>query len=311
MRKQRQIYKEMMFANQVALAIERARLCKELRRIREEQETIAIKSASLNADLREALEQAQESERLKNHFLMTASHELRTPLTAIQGYLDLLEEFGTTLPEETKVRFLNNARRACDELVLLLGNVMDASRIEHDRVTLKLTTVSLLKAVETIIEILEPIVKKEQRTVTIQVSADLRVRADDLRLRQILLNLVGNALKYTPAPLNIDITAEQLAYADLVQCFPATRLAQTLSSTKAYGVVAIRDYGAGVTPENQARLFTKFMRLPEAINSTQRGAGLGLYLCRQLTEAMAGYIWMESTGLPGEGSTFFVALPCS
>src|SRR5579859_535580 len=159
----------MMFANQVALAIERARLCKELRRIREEQETIAIKSASLNADLREALEQAQESERLKDHFLMTASHELRTPLTAIQGYLELLGDFGGALDEESKVRFLGNARRACEELVLLLGNVMDASRVDQDRVSLNPGPVQVADALKLIFEILEPTIAREERPVVVRI----------------------------------------------------------------------------------------------------------------------------------------------
>jgi len=74
-------------------------------------------------------------------------------------------------------------------------------------------------------------------------------------------------------------------------------------------VIAIRDWGWGIRAVDQARLFTKFMRLDSALNSTQRGAGLGLYLCRQLTEAMGGYIWVESKGMAGEGSTFVIALP--
>ncbi len=102
------------------------------------QAAVAIEGARLYADLRQALKQAQESERIKNQFLMTASHELRTPLTAVQGYIELLANFRATLDDATQARFLQNARRACDELVLLLGNVMDASRIDQDRVLLKL-----------------------------------------------------------------------------------------------------------------------------------------------------------------------------
>src|SRR5438309_1927257 len=102
------------------------------------QAGIAITNARLNSELRDALKQAQESDQLKNHFLMTASHELRTPLTAIQGYLELLAAFGELVDEEAKLRFLTNARRACEELVLLLGNVMDTSRVDQDGVSLNL-----------------------------------------------------------------------------------------------------------------------------------------------------------------------------
>lgn len=273
------------------------------------QAAIVIEGARLYAELRNALKQAQESERLKNHFLMIASHELRTPLTAIQGYLELLGEFRSVLDEESKTRFIANARRACEELVLLLGNVMDASRVDQDRVALKPGCVRVVQSVQMILEILEPILGREARTVEVQIADDLFVWVDDLRLRQILLNLVGNALKYTPAPSGLAIKAESVSNDELrlSQSSINQHLSQSLSSH--FVVIAIRDWGPGISLEDQQRLFTKFMRLPNAINSLQRGAGLGLYLCRQLTEAMGGYIWMESIGIPGEGSTFFVALP--
>ncbi len=274
------------------------------------QAGIAMNNAQLYTELREALKQARESERLKNHFLMTASHELRTPLTAIQGYLELLGDFGETLDEESKARFVSNARRACEELVLLLGNVMDASRIDQDRVMLKMEAVRVIRPVMLILEILEPILVREERTMQINVPEDLQVWADDLRLRQILLNIVGNALKYTPAGSGIAISARRLSWAELCE-FPSLETARRppMPPSGTFVVIAVRDWGPGVSKADQARLFTRFMRLPNALNSMQRGAGLGLYLCRQLTEAMGGSIWMESEGIPGEGAIFYIALP--
>lgn len=273
------------------------------------QAGIAITNARLNTELREALQQAQESDRLKNHFLMTASHELRTPLTSIQGYLELLNSFGAALDVETKSRFINNARRACEELVLLLGNVMDTSRIDQDKVSLNLSSVQVLKAVEMVLEILEPTITREGRSVDIHISGDLYVWVDDLRLRQILLNIVGNALKYTPPSTNIALSAEICSYADVNKRIVAANCQGIESGTEQFVLITIRDWGAGISPKDQAYLFTRFMRLEKAINSIQRGAGLGLYLCRQLTEAMDGQIWVESSGIPGEGSCFLIALP--
>jgi signal transduction histidine kinase len=273
------------------------------------QAGIAITNARMYTELREALKQAQESERLKNHFLMTASHELRTPLTAVQGYLELLGDFGHALDDDSKDRFLSNARRACEELVLLLGNVMDASRVDQDRVTLNFTSVHVAQAVQSIIEILEPIVAREERTVGLKIADDLNIWVDDLRLRQILLNLVGNALKYAPPPTGIAISAESVSWDELLRRVPFIDQQPPLPASGQFVVIAIRDWGPGVALEDQPRLFSKFMRLTGAINSLQRGAGLGLYLCRQLTEAMGGHIWMESEGIDGEGATFFVALP--
>ncbi len=273
------------------------------------QAGIAITNARLNTELREALEQAQVSERLKDHFLMTASHELRTPLTAIQGYLELLGDFGSAIDEEAKVRFIGNARRACEELVLLLGNVMDASRVDQDRVTLTFSQVCVAQAVQVILEILEPIIVREKRPVETSIASDLCVWVDELRLRQILLNLVGNALKYTPESSNIAISGEIVSWDELHRRTSMINQQIPVPVSGEFVEIAIRDWGSGISLEDQPRLFSKFVRLTEAINSMQRGAGLGLYLCRQLTEAMQGHIWMESQGVDGEGATFFVALP--
>lgn len=273
------------------------------------QAGIAITNARLNSELRDALKQAQESDQLKNHFLMTASHELRTPLTAIQGYLELLGAFGELVDEEAKLRFLTNARRACEELVLLLGNVMDTSRVDQDGVSLNLGPVKVINAVQLILEILEPTTTREKRPVEVGIPDDLYVWVDDLRLRQILLNLVGNALKYTPAFSKIEITAKGVDGDTLNERLLSPDGHHLDASCDQFVIIAVKDWGPGIEAQDQGRLFTKFMRLDSALNSIQRGAGLGLYLCRQLTEAMGGRIWIESQGIPGEGSTFVVALP--
>jgi signal transduction histidine kinase len=273
------------------------------------QAGIAITNARLNAELRAALHQAQESDRLKNHFLMTASHELRTPLTSIQGYLELLNTFGSTVDEATKHHFLTNARRACEELVLLLGNVMDTSRVDQDKVHLNLGPVPVAHSVQLILEILEPTLALEGRTVERHMTADLCVWVDDLRLRQILLNILGNAVKYTPPTAPIAVCAQSISAADVVERITVAQTPLPTSCAEHFVLLAIRDWGPGITRSEQAHLFTKFMRLDSALNSTQRGAGLGLYLCRQLAEAMGGQIWVESPGIVGQGSTFLIALP--
>lgn len=272
------------------------------------QAGIALVNARMNRELRDAMKQAQESERLKNHFLMTASHELRTPLTSIQGYLELLGDFEESLSVEQKRRFISLARRASDELVLLLGNVMDASRLDQDRVLLKIEAVPVQQAVQHVVEIFEPTVLREERHVQISVADDLCVCADDLRFRQILLNLVGNALKYTPKGTPIAVHAERHTWKSVAHLVPQHQQGRLPDEGEAI-VISVRDWGEGIKPEEQKPLFTKFMRLPNAMNSQQRGVGLGLYLCRELVEAMNGSVWVESSGIAGEGTTFVVALP--
>jgi signal transduction histidine kinase len=269
----------------------------------------AIKSARMHENLRTALLQAQESEYLKNRFLMTASHELRTPLTAVHGYLEMLDEMQPMLNEMLKTRFINNARRASEELVLIVSTIMDASRLDQDKVELQPTAVRLAGTVQTILEILQSLISKEERRVTVSIPEQMYIQADDLRLRQILLNLLNNALKYTPPGTSVEVQAEPLDHLTLCQRFPTIELLATLESTHPYALIAVCDHGPGIAPEEQSRLFSKFTRLDDAINSQQRGAGLGLYLCRQFTEAMGGTIWLESSGLTGNGCIFRLVLP--
>jgi signal transduction histidine kinase len=275
------------------------------------QAAVAIEGARLSNELRAAVRQITEAEQIKKSFLLTASHELRTPLTAIQGYLELLGEYGETLDESSRMRFIQNALRGCDELVLLLGNVLDATYLDAEKITVKAAPVSLSRSVQAILEILEPTIVREKRQIEVQVAPDLQVIADELRLRQILLNLLGNALKYTPPGSPIALSTESVDRDYLGKYFVGERRVQgsgtTLSGT--FIVLTVRDWGPGVSQAEQPLLFTRFARLEAATKSSQQGAGLGLYLCRRLVEAMGGWIWMESSGRDGEGVCFFVALP--
>ena len=255
-----------MFANQCAAAMENAQI------------TIA---------LREAYERQKELDRLKDQFIMTASHELRTPLTAVQGYIELLEIYNETLPESTRADFIAKAHRGCDELSLMVGNIMDASRVQVDVEQIKLSRVSLAGSVQHILEILDGVMSRESRSVHVNIPADIHVMADDLRLRQVLLNLVSNAIKYSVAGSEIDIAGDK---------------------DNEMVIVRVRDYGLGVPPDQQERLFERFVRLERDMNSPARGAGLGLYISKQLIEAMGGHIWLESRGVEGEGTTFFFTL---
>ncbi len=266
------------------------------------QAGIAITNARLYTELREAVQRAEESEQLKNHFLLTASHELRTPLTAIQGYLELLSIHGSRLSEKDKARFITSARRASEEVILLLGNVMDTSHMNQKEIALTLSTVQLSHALLPVLDILEPNVVRQGRNIEVSIDDTLYVCADEPRLRQVLLNVLGNALKYTPIKTNIAICAERI---DTHFHIPSSISLHDAPIV----LLSISDQGDGIAPEDQERLFTKFMRLPNALKSMQRGSGLGLYLCRQLVEAMGGAIWVESTGVLGEGTTFFIALP--
>src|SRR5579885_3238291 len=247
----------------------------------------ALESTRVNLELRAAYERQKELDRLKDQFIMTASHELRTPLTAVQGYIELLEQYNGKLSVEERARFIAQAQRGCDELVLMVNNIMDASRVQIDAEQVRLEPTSLTGTVQRVVEIVEGMARRESRTIELNIPQEVMLFADDLRLRQILLNLVSNAFKYSPPGSPILIIAEQ----------------QDENLT-----IRVRDFGAGITQTDQQRLFERFMRLERDMNSPVRGAGLGLYICKQLVDAMGGHIWIESTGRRGEGSTFAFSL---
>jgi signal transduction histidine kinase len=138
-----------------------------------------------------------------------------------------------------------------------------------------------------VLGILEAMTRREQRTIQVDIPPDALAMADSLRLRQVLLNLVSNALKYSPVGSVIEISLDR----DDEQI-----------------TLRVHDHGLGVPLEDQERLFERFVRLERDMNSPVRGAGLGLYISKQLIEAMGGRIWVESAGIPGGGSIFAFTL---
>jgi signal transduction histidine kinase len=257
------------------------------------QAAIAFTNARLYQQLHNAHRRMQELDQLKDQFMVTASHELRTPLTAVQGYLELLENYHTTLSPEQFAEFLDKASRGCEELVLLLNNVMDASRLEIEAGIrpASLERVVVREVIEHVVDLMLLQATQENRAIQVSVPAQLAVRADPTRLRQVIRNLSVNALKYSSTGTPV--------------LFSARAIFDQAPSV----ILSVSDRGKGIAPWDQSKLFQRFVRLESDLNSTVRGSGLGLYISRRLIEAMNGRIWIESTGKAGEGSTFCIQLP--
>lgn len=228
-------------------------------------------------------ETRKELDALQEQFISVASHELRTPLTTVQGYIELLCEHYDSIPPETQVEFLKKARTGCEDLNLMVNNIIDVHLAPDDIARIRLRPVSLRLAILPVLEMLNAAIQREKRSVTIYIESDLSIFADDLRLRQVLLNLISNALKYSASGTRIEISALR---------------------DDGDVHISVRDYGLGVPPEKQRHLFERFMRLERDMNSPVRGAGLGLYICQQFVNAMGGRIWVESSGVSGEGCIF-------
>jgi len=248
----------------------------------EKQTGVARENARLYHELREL-------DQLKDAFLMNASHEFRTPLTIMQGYLELLREMDDASPDVRR-SFLDKACRACDELVLLQANIMEASRLEVDTATLHFASLALRDICTAVIDLFEPWILQEQRSIEVDVAPNILVWADEMRLKQVLHNLIANALHYSPQQTPIRVTA-------------------TLEQEEGIVRVSVIDRGLGIPADKQEVIFDKFVRLDRDMYSTVRGSGLGLFITRHLVEAMGGTIAIESSGIKGEGSTFFFTLP--
>jgi signal transduction histidine kinase len=271
---------------------ENERLLNALAVAKAEQEAIATEQARLYAGLRLVHERLKELDKLKDQFMITASHELRTPLTSIGGYLDLLVEHAHQLTPEQQREFLLKAQRSSEELVLLLSNVMDASRLEVDAGirSAHLQSVEVREAIQGIVDLIEPQVTHEQRKVELCIPPSLAVQADPVRLRQVLLNVSVNAMKYS-------LPGSPIIFSARASSDPVPSV-----------IISVIDKGNGIAPRDQDRLFQRFVRLERDLNSSIRGSGLGLYISRRLVEAMGGKIWVESRGIPGEGSSFNIQL---
>lgn len=255
----------------------------------DEQTTVARENARLYNELSLAYAKLSELDQLKDAFLTTASHELRTPLTIMQGYLELLGEIENLSPDMRR-SFLNNARRACDDLVLLQANIMDASRLKFDAATLQYSAIPLQNTCRSIVDLFEPVILQQRRHVEVDVAATLTVWADETRLKQILRNLLANALRYSPPQTDIRLSAQMEQETGMVR-------------------VRVIDHGPGIPPDKQEAIFDKFVRLERDMHGVVRGSGLGLFITRQLVEVMRGTISVESSGINGGGATFSFTIP--
>lgn len=252
-----------------------------------------------------AYRQEQELAALKDQFIIYINHELHTPMMGLYGNIELLQKLGERVTAEKRKDLLQRALRSGDAILKLFSNVLDADVLKPDTIRFKPVIVPLMAFLREVVATFDPraigepgmeAVSFAERDVTLTIPTDLAIFADGARMQQILTNLLSNALKYSPSGSPIHITAQREA--------PARAQAPT-------GMVriSIRDHGLGVPPQKAAQLFQRFVRLERDIASTVRGTGVGLFLCRQLVEAMGGRIWVESSGVEGEGATFAFTLP--
>jgi signal transduction histidine kinase len=227
----------------------------------------------------------QEANRLKTEFVSMVSHELRTPLTSIQGYAELLLEDEQIAEEQRES--LTLVKKNSDRLLGLINDLLDLSRIEAGRVDLQRTSLDLARLILEVAGSLRPLIEAKRQRLRLELGDALpAVWADADRVTQILTNLISNAHKYTLVEGSITVAAQR---------------------DDGFVRVDVSDTGIGLSPEDQAQLFTKFFTAHHRSPQAGGGTGLGLVITRLLVELHGGRITVSST--PGQGSTFSFFLP--
>jgi len=224
-------------------------------------------------------------DQLKDDFIGLVSHELRSPMTVIMGAINTVLSEGDYLSEEETRQLLKDAALESETLSHLLGNLLELSRVQAERLVLHAEAIDVKKVIQDAIEGVERQSSAHQFVVSTPQKLP-PVYADPLRLERILYNLLENAVKYSPQGGEIKVTVRP---------------------DKEQLVIGVSDRGVGISPADQARLFAPFQRLEESRPGGVRGVGLGLLVCQRLVEAHGGRIWVESE--PGRGSSFFFTLP--
>jgi signal transduction histidine kinase len=272
-----------ILAPEAAVAIQNSLSYEEIRKfnVRLQEE---IEKAT--GDLRQANTQLKELDKLKDEFVSLASHELRTPMTAIRGSIaTILEGYAGDIAPQAR-EFLTAAYNENDRLIRLVNNLLNISRIEAGRLTFNIDTLNMDGIINEVITNLERAAKEKDLYLVYERKGDVpQVRGDSDKVREVLINLIGNAIKFTHKG---GLTVRSMRKDNMV-------------------ITSVTDTGSGIAKADQDLLFKKFSQVQGNYAKTSGGTGLGLYISKQIVEGLGGNVWLDST--IGIGSTFYFSLP--
>jgi signal transduction histidine kinase len=250
-----------------------------------DQASIAMQNVRLFNEIQEKSAQLEVANRHKSEFLANMSHELRTPLNAIIGFSEVLLQgiFGEMNAKQRE--YQEDVLTSGQHLLTLINDILDLSKIEAGRMELELTTFSLADALDSGLTIVRERAARHGIRMQAILASDIgTVEADERKVKQILYNLLTNAVKFTPDGGSVDIAARR---------------------QNGQIEIEVKDTGIGIAPEDQTRIFEEFRQVGR--ERSREGTGLGLTLTKRLVELHGGRIWLESE--PGKGSTFTFSLP--
>jgi signal transduction histidine kinase len=251
-----------------------------------DQAVIAIENVRLFDEIQDKSRQLEEASQHKSQFLANMSHELRTPLNAILGYTELMADGAYGEPSEKMLGILKRLEANGKHLLGLINDVLDLSKIEAGQLVLELSDYCVQDIAQTVRSTLEPLAADKKLAFKLELAPELPPgHGDGRRLTQVLINLVGNAIKFTDAG-EVAIKAE---------------------ANDGSFHVSVCDTGPGISAADQAKLFQEFQQADNAITRKKGGTGLGLAISKRIIEMHGGKIWVQSQ--PGQGSTFTFTLP--
>ncbi|MFH1459556.1 MAG: ATP-binding protein [Candidatus Omnitrophota bacterium] len=272
-----------ILSNQLAIALENARLYEELKKSHDQLE---IRVEERTKELAEANKQLVRLNKMKSDFVSAVSHELRTPLTSIKGYASILSAGRLGQVSEVQSEKLDKINKHSDELIKLVNDLLDIARIESGKIGMSIKHASLTEIIRSIADLFFPQTDEKHIALKLEMPPEpIKVWMDPSQISRVFINLIGNAMKFTPENGSITIKVKPL---------------------QDYINIAITDSGIGISEEDLPRLFDEFYRVDNAINAEKKGTGLGLPLVKKIIEAHKGKIW--ATSEVGKGTTFHFTL---
>jgi signal transduction histidine kinase len=253
------------------------------------QVAVALQNARLYQEQSATVAQLRELDRLKSSFLANMSHELRTPLNSILGFADvMLEELDGPLTDYMK-NDLGLIYKNGQHLLHLINDVLDMAKIESGKMNLNIEKFNLQEIIEEVTSITSPLASEKNLALFIEPDSDheVEVNADKIRIRQVMINLINNAIKFTEkGKISIHVAREENNV-----------------------LISVKDTGIGIPIDHLESVFQEFTQVDTTTTRKAGGTGLGLPISRKLIQMHGGRLWVESTGVNGEGSTFYVFLP--
>ena len=293
-------------ANQLAIAVQQASLFEQLQQQLTERQQAQQQLTERNQQLGASNEELARATRLKDEFLANMSHELRTPLNAIMGMSEGLQEQVFGIVNEQQIKALQTIERSSSHLLELINDILDVAKIESGQMELDCTPVSINHLCQSSL----PFIKQQalQKRIQLEIKVPLNLPdllIDERRMRQVLINLLNNAVKFTPngGRITLEVSGQQRrADPDSVDSPPHFLVKETLQ-------IAVIDTGIGIAPEHINKLFQPFIQIDGALNRQYQGTGLGLALVKRIVELHGGQVGLTST--VGVGSCFTINLPCT